>query len=109
MTSPVRTPGVRRRALARVGALAAVLVVAGGLPWLAGSTLAVRLIGLPLLAAGLLVGLVGIVGYRLPHAVPSVPTTRDAPGCTGCGCGAGGCGTPAADPGTGYPPWRNRP
>lgn len=91
MTSTVRALDVRRRAMARVGVLAALLIVAGALPWLGGGSLAVRLIGLPLLVAGLLVGL---LGYRMRHAPLRVPypgAAEGTGGCGGCACGADGC------------------
>ncbi|HEY9473802.1 MAG TPA: hypothetical protein VIS06_08115, partial [Mycobacteriales bacterium] len=94
MTAPARTPEVRRRALAQVGVLAALLLVAGTLPWFGGGSLAVRLIGLPLLVAGLLIGgVVGLVAYRLRQAsglARPAPASVGSAGCGGCACGAGG-------------------
>ena len=105
MTAPVRTPEVPRRALAQVGGLAALLLLAGTLPWLGGGSLTIRLIGLPLLLAGLVIGgVVGLVAYRLRQAAelarrPSASAgSGGSGGCGGCACGSGGCcgGGPAS-------------
>lgn len=102
MTAPVRTPEVPRRALAQVGGLAVLLLLAGTLPWVGGGSLTIRLIGLPLLLAGLVIGgVVGLVAYRLRQATElarSAPASAGSGGCGGCACGAGGCcgGGPAS-------------
>jgi hypothetical protein len=86
---------VRRRAMWRLGVLAAALLVAGGLPWVTAGPLAARLIALPLLLAGVLVS---VVAVRVRPVAPApAPAAAPAPlverRCDGCVCGvAGGCG-----------------
>lgn len=87
---------MHRRAVARVGLLAALLIVAGALPWLGGAPLAVRLVSSPLLAAGVLVGYLATRMRQVRLPVPARPSRqpRRTAGCQGCACGAGGCATP---------------
>ncbi|HEY2172506.1 MAG TPA: hypothetical protein VGH85_01715 [Mycobacteriales bacterium] len=78
----------------RLGALTAVLLVAGILPWATGGPTVTRVLGVPFLLLGLLAG---YATTRLP-AVASRATIRTAPpaGCAGCNCGAGACAQAAA-------------
>jgi hypothetical protein len=78
----------------RLGALTAVLLVAGILPWATGGPTVARVLGVPFLLLGLLAG---YATTRLP-AVASRAATRTAPpaGCAGCNCGAGACAQAAA-------------
>lgn len=94
---------VVRRATLRLGALAAVLLVAGLLPWVTGGSTGARLVALPLLLAGAGVAAVGLrvrsvlsrqAAARAAYPAPLVERT-----CDGCACGAGGCG-----PGQEQPP-----
>lgn len=85
-----------RRATLRLGALAAVLLVAGLLPWVTGGTQGVRLVALPLLVAGLGVGAVALrVRSVLTRqaATAAYPAPLVERGCDGCACGGGGCGS----------------
>jgi hypothetical protein len=50
----VTSPPTRRGAVLRLAALAALLLVAGALPWLTAGPLPARPIAVPLLAAGVL-------------------------------------------------------
>jgi hypothetical protein len=72
-----------------LGVLAAVLVVAGLLPWVTAGPTAARLLALPLLVAGLGVTLVAArVRSLAPQLRPSAdPVERR---CAGCVCGTGG-------------------
>lgn len=79
-----------RRATTRLGLLAAVLLVAGLLPWLTAGPLGVRLVALPMLLAGLGVAAVAL---RVRRVVPAAPAPLVERGCDGCACGGGGCGT----------------
>ena len=86
----------RTRAVRMLAALAAVLLLAGLLPWVTGGETIVRLMGLPLFLAGLMV--LGVT-LRVWHAgrrpAPSAPPVER--GCDGCVCGLdGGCATAAA-------------
>jgi hypothetical protein len=78
----------------RLGALTAVLLVAGILPWATGGPTVTRVLGVPFLLLGLLAC---YATTRLP-AVASRAATRTAPppGCAGCNCGAGACAQAAA-------------
>ncbi len=79
----------------RLVALAAVLLVAGILPWATGGPAVVRILGVPFILLGLLAG---YATTRLP-VVASRAATRTAPppgGCGGCNCGAGACAQTAA-------------
>lgn len=96
MTAPTapaarRRPHLRRRAIARVGLMAALLVVAGVLPWVSGGPLSVRLLALPLLAAGVFLG---AAAFRLHRTLPPMPDAASADtrpaACAGCACGASG-------------------
>jgi hypothetical protein len=74
----------RRSAAIAFGLLAAVLLAAGVLPWVTGGSLAIRLIGVPLLLLGLLAALTAI---RLPSvAIPRRPAApaRPAHNCASC-------------------------
>ena len=79
---------IRRRAVLRLGALAAALLVAGLLPWLTAGPLPARLLGLPLLVAGALVA-TATARVRPAAARPSAPPVERR--CDGCVCGGGGC------------------
>ena len=94
---------VRRRATVRLGVLAAVLLLAGLLPWVTAGPLSARLVALPLLLAGaLLVVLTARVGTMVPQLRRSAPPVERR--CDGCVCGttggcaalSGGSGAPAA-------------
>ncbi len=78
----------------RLVALAAVLLVAGILPWATGGPAVVRILGIPFVLLGLLAG---YATTRL-QTVASRAATRSAPpaGCGGCNCGAGSCAQSAA-------------
>lgn len=83
----------RRRAVRMLGTLAAVLLVAGVLPWVTGGELAIRLLALPFVLAGLLV-LGATLRVRAAGTVtPSAPPVGR--GCDGCACGvADSCAVP---------------
>src|SRR6266511_4442261 len=87
--SPTRGP------LIMLGALAALLVLAGVLPWLTGGSGAARGFATPLLLVGLFAWYAALRAVRAEPAAPPRPATgRDAGpagGCGGCRCGAGGC------------------
>jgi len=95
--SPTRGP------LIMLGALAALLVLAGVLPWLTGGSGAARGFATPLLLVGRFAGHAALRAVRAEPAAPPRPTTRPATrpatgrdagpagGCGGCRCGAGGC------------------
>lgn len=84
--------GTRRRLVTRLGALSAVLLVAGVLPWATWGDLSIRLLALPMLLAGLLVA-----GLALRVHAAGRPAPAEQLGCGGCQCGGGGCGTEPAD------------
>ena len=85
----------RQRVVRALGALAAVLLLAGVLPWATGGELAVRLLALPLLAAGVVVAGAALRVRAAGRRVPSAPPVER--GCDGCACGLdGGCDTEAA-------------
>jgi hypothetical protein len=87
-----------------LGGLAALLVAAGVLPWVAGGSVAARGFAAPLLLVGLFAGYVVLRAVRAPSA--TAPAGNAAPasagsvgpvgsgdtGCGGCQCGGGGCG-----------------
>jgi len=78
----------------RLGALAGVLLLAGVLPWVTGGELAIRLLAVPLVLAGLLV-----LGATLRvHAAGKAPAPSAPPierGCDGCACGiSSSCAVP---------------
>jgi hypothetical protein len=79
-----------------LAALAAVLLVAGVLPWATGGETIIRLMGLPLFLAGLMVlGVTLRVWYAGRRAAPSAPPVER--GCDGCVCGLdGGCAAETA-------------
>ena len=86
----------RRWAAVALALLAAALLLAGGLPWVTGGTLPVRLIALPLLLVG---GLAAVTAARLPAArLPHRPTSRGhrPHQCTRCAATAGRTGTDPA-------------
>jgi hypothetical protein len=91
---------VRRRAVLLLGGLAATMLLAGLLPWLTGGELTIRLFGLPLLLAGLLVAGVTLRVATVRRPAPSAPPVERR--CDGCVCGTGGgcaalSGQPAAE------------
>jgi len=93
---------VVRRATLRLGMLAAVLLVAGLLPWVTGGPTGARLVALPLLLAGLgVTALVlrvrSVLSRRATAAAYPAPLVERT--CDGCACGGGGCGSaaPATD------------
>jgi hypothetical protein len=92
--------GVRRATL-RLGALAAVLLVAGVLPWVTGGSTGARLVALPLLVAGIGVTAVVLRVRSVLAQRAAVAAAYPAPlverGCDGCACGAGGCGSVAPE------------
>jgi hypothetical protein len=74
-----------------LAALAAALLLAGGLPWVTGGEMTIRFLALPLLIAGLLVtGAALRVRAAGRKPAPSAPPVER--GCDGCVCGPdGGC------------------
>jgi hypothetical protein len=74
-----------------LGALAAALVLAGGLPWVTRGDSTIRFLALPLLLAGLMVpGATLRVWAAGRKPAPSAPPVER--GCDGCVCGLdGGC------------------
>lgn len=88
----------RRRAVVRLGVLAAALLVAGLLPWVTAGPLPARLIALPLLLVGVLVAVAAVrIRSVLPRPRPSAPPVERR--CDGCVCGiAGGCAVLRAQP-----------
>jgi hypothetical protein len=91
---------VRRRAVLLVGVLAATMVLAGLLPWLTGGELTIRLFGLPLLLAGLLVAGVALRVATVRRPAPSAPPVERR--CDGCVCStAAGCGALSGQPSAG--------
>jgi hypothetical protein len=107
-TGPVtRCESVRlRRATLRLSVLAAVLLLAGLLPWLTDGPLPVRLVALPLLLTGAGVAAVAVrLRSVLPTPVrprPSAPPVERA--CDGCACGGGGRGAATAQQPPAKPP-----
>jgi hypothetical protein len=74
----------RRSATIAFGLLAAVLLAAGVLPWMSGGSMAIRLIGVPLLLLGLLAA---VTAVRLPSvAIPRrpAPPARPPHDCAAC-------------------------
>lgn len=99
MTTSTRA-AARRQITIRLGLLAAVMLVAGGLPWVTAGPLAARLIAVPLLLAGLLAAWVVIRVRALPAGPVRTPrpagtagtgTGGQPAGCGGCACGGAGC------------------
>ena len=93
------TTRARRAATLRLGALTALLLLAGALPWLSAGALSARLIALPLLATGALtaVATVRLRGTSLRR--PASSADRPA-GCATCSCGgSAGCSVESAGPG----------
>ena len=85
-----------RRAARRLGVLAAVLLVAGLLPWVTGGSLGVRLVALPLLLAGAGVATMAVrVRALVPQADPAYPAPLVERGCVrdwrAADAGLGGC------------------
>jgi hypothetical protein len=74
-----------------LGALAGVLLLAGLLPWVTGGETIIRMMGLPLFLAGLMVlGATLRVWRAGRREAPSAPPVER--GCDGCVCGLdGGC------------------
>ena len=67
----------RRRAVVRLGVLAAALLLAGLLPWVTMGPLPARLLALPLLLTGVLVAIVAVrVRVGAAAAAPVRPTGR---------------------------------
>jgi hypothetical protein len=78
-----------------LAAVAAVMLVAGALPWVTWGALPLRILGLPLFLAGLMVSGAALRVWSLGRRVPSAPPVER--GCDGCVCGRdGGCSTAAA-------------
>jgi hypothetical protein len=91
-----------RGPLVMLGSLAALLALAGVLPWLAGGSGAAKAFGTPLLLMGLFAG---YAVFRAGRSGPAAWTRQPArarpaggtgapagvSGCGGCVCGAGGC------------------
>jgi hypothetical protein len=83
------SPRTTRGPLFVLGALAALLIAAGALPWLTGGTGLARAFGTPLAAVGLVAAFAVLRAVRpAPAAVPA-----RAGQCASCTCGAGGCAT----------------
>ncbi len=95
----VGTGRARRRAVLRLGLLAGVLLLAGGLPWVTAGPLPARLIALPLLVAGLLVAAVTVkLRSILPRVRPAAQLVERR--CEGCVCGIErGCALLSGDAG----------
>ena len=88
----------RRRATVRLAVLAAVLLLAGLLPWLTAGPAAARLVALPLLLAGVLVAVAAVRVRTALVARPSAPPVERR--CDGCVCGtSGGCAALSGGPG----------
>ena len=88
MTTAVRA---RKRAVGMLGALAAVLLLAGVLPWATGADTVIRVLAVGLLLAGLMV-LGALLRVSTAPARSAPPVER---GCDGCACGiSGGCAVP---------------
>jgi hypothetical protein len=96
------TQPMPRGPLVLLGSLAALLLAAGALPWLAGGSAAARAFAAPLLLAGAFAGYatlraraVGGQPSGRPGAGPRATADGRSPGaiggCGGCACGAGGC------------------
>jgi len=95
----VTTTRARRAATLRLGALTALLLLAGALPWLSAGPLSTRLIALPLLATGALMAVATARLQATPLRRPTSSGGRQA-GCSACSCGgAGGCAPEPAGPG----------
>ena len=89
----------RRAATLRLGALTALLLLAGALPWLSAGPLSTRLIALPLLATGALMAVATARLHAIPLRRPTSSADRPA-GCATCSCGgAAGCAPESAGPG----------
>lgn len=77
-----------------LGSLAGALILAGVLPWATGAELTIKLFGLPLFLAGVLVTGAAVRVHAAGKRVPSAPPVER--GCDGCVCGlTGGCDTKA--------------
>jgi hypothetical protein len=79
-----------------LGVLAAALLLAGALPWVTGGETIIRLMGVPLFLAGLIVLGATLRVWRVSRRpAPSAPPVER--GCDGCVCGLdAGCATAAA-------------
>ena len=83
--------------LVMLGTLAALLLAAGMLPWLAGGSAAARGFAAPLLLVGAFAGYAVVRAGRAPPAGrpgrqrPAQGGQRPFTGCAGCVCGAGRC------------------
>jgi hypothetical protein len=82
----VATTRVRRTASVRLGILAALLLLAGALPWATAGPLPTRLIAAPLLLAGVLMAIATVGLRRTPV------TRRNTAGTPPAACGACSCG-----------------
>ncbi|MBI3687048.1 MAG: hypothetical protein HY241_06845 [Actinobacteria bacterium] len=82
-----------RGPLLLLGALAALLIAAGTLPWLTGGTGPARALGTPLAALGLVAGFAVLRAARPARVAVPVRSGR----CASCSCGAGGAGACATD------------
>lgn len=92
MTSDAPTRGP----VLMLAALAALLVAAGVLPWVAGGSAAARGFAAPLLLVGLFAA---YVTFRATRPTPTpARTPATPPPCAGCQCGAGTCAQTAGTP-----------
>lgn len=80
----------------RLVALAAVLVVAGALPWLTGGPTAARLLGLPFILLGVLAAYATTRITQLAQRPAPAPAGPSG-GCDSCVCGGGACGRAPGD------------
>ncbi|MGI8695929.1 MAG: hypothetical protein ACR2JQ_04680 [Mycobacteriales bacterium] len=84
-----------RRAQGRLGALAAVSIIAGVLPWVVGHSWVGRILGVPFLLIGLFCA---YAAYRLPKVAARVVPAAEYPLLRPGSCACGGdcrCGAPA--------------
>jgi len=97
-TGQVTTTSAGRAATIRLGALTALLLLAGALPWIGAGPLSTRLIALPLLATGVLMAVATVRLRATPVHRPTGFADRPA-GCATCTCGGAGCPSESAGPG----------
>jgi hypothetical protein len=81
----VTTVRVGRHAVLRLGALTALLLLAGALPWLTAGPLPTRLIALPLLLTGALMAVATARLRTTPLPLRRTAAARPA-GCATCSC-----------------------